>query len=199
MRAQPICEQGSLIETALALLRWMQANGNDRVGTTFAEAFIVERCHQPARDQMAKVNLAAVFKIEDHVANDSAAAVSGNRGVEMEDAMGAVSAGKCGGDRAAERFRAFRAKRRHNSGNVSFTLVTKIFAQTDRCRANGARRRIEQRGDPAKKARCRERQHVSTSRALLATSSTRLQGARFRLTDFFQATAARSARAAQFC
>src|ERR1700693_3177205 len=167
----------------------MERNWNDRIETALAETFVVECGHEPPRYQMAKMDLAAVLKIEHDVANDSAAAVSGNRGVEIEGAMGAVGAGKCGRDCAIKRFGAFRAKRRHDSRNLCFTFRAKIFAQIDRCRANGARRRIKQGRDSAKKARTGECRHISTSRALSATSSTRLRAARFRPVDFFQATA----------
>src|SRR6266403_2167551 len=160
MRTQPFCQQRSLIKPALALFRRMQRNGHDRIETAFAKTFVVERGHQPARDQMAKMNLASVFKIENDVANDSAASVSRNRGIEMEDAMGAVGAGKGGGNCPIKRLGAF-----------------------------GAKRRIEQRRDPAKKARCCAHRRISTSRALSATSSTRLRAARFRREDFFLAMA----------
>src|SRR5438874_8897644 len=149
----------------------MQWNGNDRIETAFAKTLVVERGHQPARDQVAKMDLAPVFKIENHMANDSAASVSGNGGVEMEGAMGAVGARESSGDCSGKGLGAFRAKRRHDSGNLRFTILAKIFAQIDRRRANGARRRIEQRRDSAEKARGCERRHISTSRALLATSS----------------------------
>jgi len=189
MRTQPFCQQRSLIKPALALFRRMQWNGHDRIETAFAKTFVVERGHQPARDQMAKMNLASVFKIENDVANDAAASVSRNRGIEMEDAMGAVGAGKGGGNCPIKRLGTIRAKRRHNSGNLCFAFAAKIFAQIDRRRANGARRRIEQRRDPAKKARCCAHRRISTSRALSATSSTRLRAARFRREDFFRAMA----------
>src|SRR5882724_2332583 len=154
MRTQPFCQQRSLIKPALALFRRMQRNGHDRIETAFAKTFVVEGGHQPARDQMAKMNLACVFKIENDVANDSAVSVSRNRGIEMEDAMGAVGAGKGGGNCPIKRLGAI-----------------------------GARRRIEQRRDPAKKARCCAHRRISTSRALSATSSTRLRAARFRRED----------------
>src|SRR5436190_23440932 len=115
MRTQPFCQQRSLIKPALALFRRMQRNGHDRIETAFTKTFVVERGHQPARDQMAKMNLASVFKIENDVSDDAAASVSRNRRIEMEDAMGAVGAGKGGGNCPIKRLGTFRAKRRHNS------------------------------------------------------------------------------------
>src|SRR5205085_6083800 len=122
---QPYRHQRRLVKPALALFRRMQRNGNDRIETAFAKTLVVERGHQPARDQMAKMNLASVFKIENDVANDSAASVSRNRGVEMEDAMGAVGAGKDGGNCAIKRLGTFRAKRRPNSANFCVAFAAK--------------------------------------------------------------------------
>src|SRR5205823_5014852 len=102
MIAQPIGQQFSLIETALALSRGMKRNGNDRVELAFAKPFVIERPHQPARDQMAQMDLAPVFEIENDVSNNAACAISRNRGFEIQSAMRAVSAGKCGRDRAVE-------------------------------------------------------------------------------------------------
>jgi hypothetical protein len=117
-----------LIKTALALPRRMKRNGNHRVETAFAESLIVERGDQPARDQMTKMDLAAVFKIENDVANNAAAAVGRDGGIEMERTMRAVGAGKRGCDCTVKRLGTFRAKRRHNSGNLRFALAAKIFA-----------------------------------------------------------------------
>src|SRR5207244_10465538 len=95
MPAQPFRQQRRLIKPALALFRRMQRNGNNRIETAFAKTFVVERGHQPARDQMAKMNLASVFKIENDVANDSAASVSRNRGVERSEERRVGQEGRC--------------------------------------------------------------------------------------------------------
>src|SRR6266446_1942763 len=176
----------------------MKRNGNDRVETAFAESLIVERGDQPARDQMTKMDLAAVFKIENDVANNAAAAVGRDGGIEMERAMRAVSAGKRGCDCTVKRLGTSRAKRWHNSRNLRFAPATKIFAETDRRGADRAGRRIEQRRESAEKARCCHGRHISTSRALSATSSTRLQAAQFQREDFSRATAGRSTGGARF-
>src|SRR5260370_22249145 len=118
MPAHPFREQRRLVKPPLALFRRMQRNGNDRIETAFAKTLVVERGHQPARDQMAKMNLASVFKIENDVANDSAASVSRNRGVEIEDAMGAVGAGEDGANSAIKRLGTFPAHRPQKSGNI---------------------------------------------------------------------------------
>src|SRR5260370_27585542 len=98
----------------------MKRNGNDRVETAFAESLIVERGDQPARDQMTKMDLAAVFKIKNDAANNAAAAVGRDGGIEMESAMSAVGAGKRASDSTVTPLRTFRTKRRHNSTNPPF-------------------------------------------------------------------------------
>src|SRR2546430_13648882 len=84
VRAQPFGEQPGLIEPALTLPCRMERNGNDRVESALTKTLVIERRHQPARDQMPKIDLSAVFKIENDVANNPAAAKSRNRSVEME-------------------------------------------------------------------------------------------------------------------
>ncbi len=79
-----------MIKPALAPFRRMERDGNDRVEAVFAKTLVVECGYQPPSDQMAQMNLATVFKIEDYVANDSTASVSRNRSVEMKSTMGAV-------------------------------------------------------------------------------------------------------------
>src|SRR5439155_3846626 len=105
----------------------MKRNGNDRVETAFAESLIVERGDQPARDQMTKMDLAAVFKIENDVANNTAAAVGRDGGIEMERAMRAVGAGKRGCDCTVKRLGTFHAKWRYNLVNLRFSRSAKIF------------------------------------------------------------------------
>src|SRR5437879_12532127 len=98
----------------------MKWNGNDRVETAFAESLIVERGDQPARDQMTKMDLAAVFKTENDVANNAAAAVGRDGGTEMERAMRAVGAGEGGCACTGTRFGAFRADRWHTSRSIRY-------------------------------------------------------------------------------
>ena len=91
------------------------------------------------------MNLAAVFEIENDLPNDSAAAECGHGGVEINLAMRAVRAIERVCDRARERFRAFRAKRRNDARDFRFAFTAKIFARLDIVRANGAHRWIEER------------------------------------------------------
>src|SRR2546430_4981185 len=197
MGTYPFGQQCGLIETALALPRGMEWNGNDRVETPFAKTFVVEGGDQPPRDQVAKMNLPAVFKVEHDMANNPTAAKSRNRGVEIEGAMRAIGAGERGCDCAIKRLRTFVAKWRYDSGNFRFTLGAEIFAKIDRRRADGAGRRVKQRRDSAKKVRDGEHRHISTSRALSTTSSRRRRAGQFQREEFFQATARRATGGAQ--
>src|SRR5437867_12022486 len=134
----------------------MEWNWDDRIETTLTKTLIVQSGHEPAPDEMAKMTLPAVFKIENDVANNPATSISRNSGIEMERAMRAVGAGERVCDCAIKRLGTFRAEGRHDSGNFRFALVAKIFADLHRPRANGARRRIKQRRGRANETRCRE-------------------------------------------
>jgi len=197
MGAHPFGEQRGLIETALTLPCRMERNRNDRVEAPFAKTLVVERGDQPPRDQMAKMDLPAVFKIENDMANNPAAAKSRNRGLEIEGAMRAIGAGERGCDCAIKRLRAFVTKWRYDPGNFRFALGAEILVQIDRRRADGARRRIKQRRDSAKKVRCGEHRHISTSRALSTTSSPRRRAGQFQREDFSPARAGSFADAAR--
>ena len=54
----------------------MKRHRNNRVEMAFAKTLVIEGRDQPTRDEIAKMDLAAVFKIENDVANDPAAAKS---------------------------------------------------------------------------------------------------------------------------
>ena len=127
MPVESLGEKCGLIETALALPRRMQRNGNDGIETALVQSGIIESGNKPTRDKMPEMNLFSVFEIQNHVARDSAAAISGDRSVKVEKAMRAVGAGECGSDRAIERLGAFRAKRRHDPGKFCFAIGAKIL------------------------------------------------------------------------
>src|SRR5215471_11316548 len=165
----------------------MERNGNDRVEMAFAQALVVERRNESARNEMAQMNLSAVFEIEDNVPNDSAAAIDRNSGVEIERAMRAIGAGERLCDCAIKWLGTFCAKRRHDSRHFCFTFGAKIFANLERRRANRARWGIKQRREAVEEVRCCERPHISTSRALAATSSRRPRAGQFQREDFCRA------------
>src|SRR5437773_4467206 len=106
----------------------MKRHGNDRVETAFANALVVERRNEPARDQMTEMNLFSVFEIENHVPNDPASAIGRDCGLEIKVSMRAVGTGEFGRDRAVKWFGTFRAKRRNNPRDFGFALGAKIFA-----------------------------------------------------------------------
>jgi hypothetical protein len=56
----------------------MQRNGSNRVEMAFAEPVVIQCRRQPARNQMPKKNLAAVFSIKNDVTNDPARAIAGD-------------------------------------------------------------------------------------------------------------------------
>src|SRR5205807_8738686 len=94
MGAYPIGKQPSLMEPALAWARGMRRHGNDRVETAFANTCVVERSNEPARDEMAEMNLFSVCEIETHVPNDPASAIGRDCGLEVKVSMRAIGAGE---------------------------------------------------------------------------------------------------------
>src|SRR2546428_10419006 len=100
MGAYPIGKQPGLIEPALALARGMKRHGNDRVETAFANALVVERRNQPARDEMTEMNLFSAFEIANHMPNDPASAIGRDCGLEIKVPMRAVGAGEFRRERA---------------------------------------------------------------------------------------------------
>jgi hypothetical protein len=126
-------KQSRLIETALPLPRRMQRDGNNRVELALAQSGITQRGHEPLSNQMPKMDLLAVFEIENDVTRDAATPIGRDSGVEVKFAMGAVGAGKRCSDRAVERLGAFGAKWRYDPRKFCFTISAQIFAQSNRC------------------------------------------------------------------
>jgi hypothetical protein len=77
--------------------------------------------------------------------NNSATAVCGNGGVEVNGTMGAISTGEFTGNRAFEWFGAFLAKRRDNADDLCLALITEILATSNICSTDHADRWIEKR------------------------------------------------------
>jgi hypothetical protein len=86
-RRKALGKQSGLIETAFALFCRVQRNRNDRIERALAQSRIIERGDEPARDQMAKMNLPAVLEIENHMTRDAAASIGGDSGLEIKNAM----------------------------------------------------------------------------------------------------------------
>src|SRR2546428_13458562 len=93
----------------------MQRDWNQKIESAFAEPFIVESREEPARHQMAQMHLPAVFEIEDHPPNNPAAAIGGDRRIEVDRAVGAIRTSERPLDCAGKWFRAFCAKWRNDS------------------------------------------------------------------------------------
>src|SRR5436309_15201312 len=95
-----------------------------------AQPFIVQRSMQPTRYEMARVNVAPVFKFVNNLANNTATAVCGHGRLEVNCAMGAVGTCKCAFDGAVEWFQAFVAKWRPDANGVCFALTAKTAARS---------------------------------------------------------------------
>ena len=93
-----------------------------------------QRCAEPACHEMSQMNLTAVFKIVDDLANDTAAAVCGHRCIKVNCAMGAVGAGERAGNSAFEGLGALLAKWRNDTHGLCFALLAEIFASSTSCR-----------------------------------------------------------------
>ncbi len=80
-------------------LAWLKPRSRCRAGCNgtemvIAQSFIIERSTKPARYKMTQVDLAVVFEFVNDVANDTAAAVCGDRCVEVNRAMRTIRAAK---------------------------------------------------------------------------------------------------------
>src|SRR5436309_6613296 len=102
MRAQPFREERSLIESALTLASGMQWNRNNDVETAVPKPLVIKCGHQPAGDQMPKMNLSPVFEIQDDVTSDPTCAICRDGGFKIKRAMRAIGAGKGIGDCAVK-------------------------------------------------------------------------------------------------
>src|SRR5205085_5151827 len=148
---------------------------------------------------IAPVDLPTVLEIENDPADNASAAKCGDGRIEMKGAMSAISASEGVGNGAIEWLRTFGAKRWDNPADFCFAVLAKKFVGPHAGRANGAGRRIKERSNPSQKIRCCDRGHISTSRALSATSSTRLRAGQFRPAGSSPAMVMRPLRAVRFC
>src|SRR5262249_55043921 len=162
-------KQTRLIESAFPLASWMQWHGNNQVEFTSAKAFIIKCRTKPARDEMSQVNLAPVLKVVNDLADDSATAVRGNRGVKVNRAMSTVSACECARDSTFERLGALLAKRRNDAQGLCLASRTEIFASSSLAAADRAHRRVKERGGRFEQFKLAKRDHISASCALPAS------------------------------
>jgi len=125
----------------------MQWHRHNYVETPLAEPLIIQRSLEPARHEMAEINLAPVLKAVNDLANNPAAAVSGDGRVEMNGAMSAIRAGKRAGNSAFKWFGARLAKRRDNTDGFCVALIAEMLAGSNICPADCAHRGIKERCD----------------------------------------------------
>jgi len=107
---------------------------------------LIIKCRtEPARHEMAQVNLAPVLKVMNDLADDTAAAVCGHGCIEVNRAVGTVGACKRAGDGTFERFGAFLAKRCSDADGLRFALIAQILASLNLSPADYAYWRVEKR------------------------------------------------------
>jgi hypothetical protein len=64
------------------------------------KARIIQTFAEPSRDRMAEMTLLSVFELMQDHADETAAAIRGDRASEMERALRAIGAAECLGDRS---------------------------------------------------------------------------------------------------
>jgi len=146
----------------------MKRHRHDYIEVALAKSFIVQRRVEPTRYKMAQMNLAAVFKFVDDLANDTATAVRCHGGVEVNRAMGTVGTGKGVGDRTLERFRAFLAKWRDDPDGFCFALVAEVLASSNAFSADSATGRVQKRYGRLQQFKLLKHDHLSARFALLS-------------------------------
>jgi hypothetical protein len=145
----------------------MQRNGHDYVKWAPAKTFVVKRCAEPTCHEMSQVNVTAVLKIMDNLADDTAAQVRGHCCIEVNCTMGAVGACERGYDSAFEGLGALLAKRRNDPHRLCFTLLAEIFAGASLAAAQRAYRRVKKRRSRFEQFKLAKRDHILPRYALL--------------------------------
>src|SRR2546421_5729905 len=97
---------------------------------------------------MSQMNLTAVLKIMNDLADNTAAAVCGHCCIKVNCAMGAVGTCEHGRNSAIEGFGALLTKRRDDTHGFCFALLAEIFASPSLAAAQGAYRRGKKRNPP---------------------------------------------------
>jgi hypothetical protein len=91
-----------LIESAFPLASWVQWHRHDYVKFASAKTLIVKRCAEPTCHEMPQVDLTAVLKIMNDLADDTAPSVRGHCCIKVNCAMGAIGACERGRNSAFE-------------------------------------------------------------------------------------------------
>src|SRR5260370_39841599 len=138
----------------------MKRHWNDNVKSVAVQPRIIEACTEPPCQQMAQIDLAAVFKIVNNLADDPATAIGGDRGVKMNCAMGAVRTRKLTDNCAFKRFRTSCTKRRNNTRGLFLASFAEIFARPDHRRADRTDWRVEERNDRMQTTKVCQDRHI---------------------------------------
>jgi len=94
------CRQKScLIKTAFAFTGGMEGDGNDQVEAPITQPWIIHVITKPSSKRMTEITLMSVLKFVHQLANEPAASIHRDRGVEMQNPMFAIGATKRLGDR----------------------------------------------------------------------------------------------------
>src|SRR5437899_9980657 len=124
----------------------MQWHTHDYVKFASAKTLIVKRCAEPACHEMSQMNLTAVLKIMDDLADNTAAPVRGHCCIKVNCAMGAVGTCERGRNSAIEGLGALLTKRRHDAQALCFALLAEVFASASIAATERAYRRVKQCG-----------------------------------------------------
>ena len=156
-----------MIESAFPLSSRVQWHGHDYIKLAFAKTVIVKRCAEPACHEMSQVNLMAVLKIMDDLADDTAATVRGHCCIKVNCAMGAVGTCERGRNGAFERLGALLTKRRNDTDGFCFASLAEIFASSSLATTERAYRRVKKRRGRFEQFKLANRDHISPRYALL--------------------------------
>jgi hypothetical protein len=145
----------------------VQWHRHDYVKFASAKTLIVKRCAEPTRHEMSQVNLTAVLKIMDDLADDTAATVRGHCCIKVNCAMGAVGACERGRNGAFEGLGALLTKRRNDTHGFCFASLAEIFASSSLATAESAYRRVKKRRGRFEQFKLAKGDHISPRYALL--------------------------------
>ena len=117
---------------------------------------------EPSGEGVTQMALMPVFEVVHEFAHQSAAAISGDGRIEMQDAMFAIRATECLRDRAGKRLGTFRAERRSDPGRPLAATFAKIFTPIDVARTDDAERRVKERTQRAQRIKFTSGLHILT-------------------------------------
>jgi hypothetical protein len=166
-RAEQFGKQARLIESAFPLASWMQRYGHNYVKMPPAKTFIIKRRAKPTRHKMSQMNLAAVLKIVNDLADDTATAVRSHCCIKVNGPMSAVRACERSPNGTFERLGALLTKRRNDPYRPCFALLAEMFARSSLSAAKRAYGWVKKRRGRFEQFKLAKREHVSPKCALL--------------------------------